>query len=70
MRIDVFNLDTYSEQVYVGIGPREAVIAAYAQDRGDWNTADYEKKYGPHVKKRGQTWSLGAFAAVERFGLK
>ena len=29
--------------------PREAVIAAYAQSKGDWNTWEYEEKYGALV---------------------
>ena len=30
--------------------PRSAVIAVYAQDRGDYNTWDYEARYGDLVK--------------------
>ena len=71
----VVNLDTDEEIVYT-IEPREAVIAAYAQSQGDWNTWDYEVNYGHLVKvhPRGEeakrrklrTWMLGSFAAVEK----
>lgn len=63
----VIHLGTYNELEF-SCSPRQAVIAAYAQSRGDWNTWDYEQKYGHMVKLiRGRTWSLGDFACVERY---
>jgi hypothetical protein len=61
----VFNLRTYNEQVF-SLPPREAVIAAYAQSLGDWNTWEYEQKYGAKVRKHKRTWWLGDFSAIER----
>lgn len=63
----VLNLDNYNEQIY-SLSPREAVIAAYAQSRGDNNTWDYEKRYGKMVKKHGRTWILGEYTAVDKKG--
>jgi len=65
----VHNLSTYKEHVY-SLSAREAVTAAYAQSRGDWNTWDYAKKYGklvkstPSKKKGSFTWICGDFAAI------
>jgi hypothetical protein len=50
-------------QTYVGITPREAVIAAYAQSLGDNNTEGYERKYGKKVKEGVLGISCGDFAA-------
>ena len=47
--INVINLRTSSTLIYDGISPFQAVICAYAQGRGDWNTWDY-KKYEPCVE--------------------
>jgi len=43
--LSCLNLRTQAESYYHGPTPREAVIAAYAQSRGDWNTWDYHKNY-------------------------
>jgi hypothetical protein len=51
--IDAFNLLTGQRNTYVGATTREAVIAAYAQERGDWNTWEYEEKYGKLVEQGG-----------------
>lgn len=43
---EVVNLRTGEKKTYVGITPSEAVIAAHAQAKGDWNTWDYgQHKY-------------------------
>ena len=63
---DVHDLRNYDELTY-SLPPREAVIAAYAQSKGDWNTWDYEKKYAHLVRFSGtndRTVSCGDFAAV------
>jgi hypothetical protein len=50
MLTNVFNVRTGKLQsTFVGIAPRSATIAAYAQSLGDWNTSDYEQKYGAMV---------------------
>lgn len=42
----VINLATGEERVYVGLNASQAVIAAYAQSKGDYNTWDYgQHKY-------------------------
>ena len=43
--IKVYNLASDEIRYYQGITPKQAVIASYAQNRGDWNTWEYEKKY-------------------------
>jgi hypothetical protein len=50
-------------QTYVGITPREAVIAAYAQSLGDNNIDGYERNYSKKVKEGTISVSCGDFAA-------
>lgn len=66
MLVTVFNLSTGSESYYSGIPPRTAVIAAYAQSKGDWNTWDYEKRYGSLVEKGTHSVACGDFSALFR----
>lgn len=41
------------------LGARKAVICAHAQSLGDWNTADYEDRYG-HLAVEGRWhWFCG-----------
>jgi len=54
---DLTHLQTYS------IGPREAVMAAYAQSRGDFNTWNYETKYGALVEESPNFYFCGDFSA-------
>ena len=64
--VTVFNLATYDEQTF-SCTHREAVMAAYAQSKGDWNTWDYEERYGKLVRFSGtdkRTVSCGDFAAT------
>jgi hypothetical protein len=49
MITDVMNLMTGEVQTYT-CSPEEAVIAAYAQSLGDWNTWDYNEKYKDKVE--------------------
>lgn len=44
-RTTVMNLATREKQVYF-CEPRKAVLAAYAQSFNDYNTWNYEKRYG------------------------
>src|SRR5690606_1611525 len=59
----VLNLATGEELTFF-IPAREAVIAAYAQSQGDYNTWDYERRYGALVIRGRLTWGLGDFAAM------
>jgi hypothetical protein len=62
----VFHLSTGAEITY-SCSPKDAVIAAYAQSLGDYNTWQYQEKYGARVRlANGRTWSLGDFAAIDR----
>lgn len=60
--VTVRDLRTGREQVY-SCTPRQAVIAAFAQDRGDWNTWDYETRYGHLVENGRWHFFCGDFAA-------
>lgn len=61
----VLNLSTGKEMIYSGISPRRAVICAFAQERGDWNTWDYETRYGDRVEVGRQTVACGDFACLK-----
>jgi len=63
MTTRVLNLATRQEQFYSS-SPREAVIAAYAQSVGDWNTWDYEARYGSLAMMGRFTVSCGDFCAT------
>ena len=64
MLVRVLNLSTQQEQVYT-CSPKEAVIAAYAQSLGDWNTWDYAEKYSNLVMEGKVSFSCGDFAAMK-----
>lgn len=51
------NLATGEEVMYSGLTPVEAVIAAYAQEKGDWNTWNYRRLYS-HLVRTGR-FSVG-----------
>jgi hypothetical protein len=60
----VKNLRTGEERIYMAgctsaTDARMAVIAAYAQSRNDWNTWDYESRYGSRVERGFSGWYLG-----------
>lgn len=60
----VFNLATGKYQAIYTLNPREAVIAAYAQcTMKDWNTWEYETKYGAMVIEGKHTAACGDFCA-------
>jgi hypothetical protein len=61
----VHNIRTRVEHGFA-LDAREAVIAAYAQEHGDFNTANYEARYGDRVHYSGLSWYLGDWAAVHR----
>lgn len=55
---------TMGDEVQVfSIGPREAVICAYAQSLGDYNTWGYESRYGHKVAMGTYGWCCGEFWA-------
>jgi hypothetical protein len=58
------NLATGKKQLYI-LPPRQAVIAAYAQEHRDWTTWDYEKRYGPLVQHGKHTVHCGDWSAFE-----
>lgn len=66
--VTVLKLGTGEEQVYCGISPKEAVIAAHAQSRNDWNAWDYAERYGELVVYGKRTVSCGDFCALTSGG--
>jgi len=61
---DVMNLNTEQVSTY-SLSPREAVIAAYAQARGDWNTWDYAKHYSELVYETTLCFTIGDFSSFK-----
>lgn len=60
---DVMNLATGEVRTY-DLDPRAAVIAAYAQGLGDFNTWDYGKRYANiHVVETPTIYNLGDWAS-------
>lgn len=68
----VMNLATGHTLTFVGCSPKDAVLSAYAQGRGDWATWLYEERYanvlGRRVTEDHTTWLAGDYSAVERHG--
>lgn len=50
--------------VFSGITAQEAVIAAHAQSLGDFNTWEYEERYGDRVEHGRATVRCGDFTAL------
>jgi len=76
--IDVFNLATGESRQYFDTGEigavRMAVISAYAQNHrtrggtiGDWNTWQYEEKYGHMVEYAGRCITCGDWTAINPY---
>lgn len=63
--ITVFNLSTGGEHFYAGCTPTEAVVSAHAQSLGDWNTWQYDDRYGPLVVTNTATVRCGDFSAAK-----
>jgi len=62
--VKVFNLYTGE---FVGtwfLSPIGAVVAAYAQSKGDFNTWDYEEKYRSLIKMGTVSVTCGDFSAL------
>jgi hypothetical protein len=60
----VMNLETSKTQNYT-CTPKEAVIAAYAQSKNDYNTWDYEIKYNHLLEEGKYTYICGDFSAFK-----
>ena len=60
----VFNLATQQEQTYT-CPPDQAVIAAYAQERKDFNTWQYAARYGHMLEEGAHTWLCGDWSALK-----
>lgn len=62
----VLNLRT-GEYLYYSssLHPKQAVIAAYAQDKKDMNTWDYDAKYGELVKETNLCYVIGDFTVFK-----
>jgi hypothetical protein len=58
-----FNLATGDWAGEYSCSPRDAVIAAHAQSSGDFNTWDYETRYGHLVNQGAETVWCGSFSA-------
>ena len=61
----VKKLGTNKEAVYIGITPRKAVIAAYAQERNDYNTWNYISKYDSMVQETVNVVTCGNWTALK-----
>ena len=60
---NVLRISTGELHAVYSCNAREAVIAAYAQDRKDSSTWEYEKRYGDKVKQTKHGYTLGDFWA-------
>lgn len=65
MAVNVYHLGTGELRVYAGATPRKAVMAAYAQARGDMNSWDYESRYGHETWEGRQSVHCGDWAALK-----
>jgi len=60
----VINLATRKTQFFT-CSPEQAVIAAFAQSQGDWNTWNYVEKYSWLVEEGEKTVICGDFSAYK-----
>ena len=63
MKTTVINLRTQEEVIYIGISPEDAVRAAYAQERCDFNSWNYGDRYGTAATTE-RVASMGDWAAI------
>jgi hypothetical protein len=63
MTTRVINLANPKQERIYSCSPRDAVTAAYAQERHDWNTWDYTKRYGHLVTEGKYSFCCGDWAA-------
>ena len=64
MSVTVMNLCTAEKQYYT-CTPKQAVIAAYAQSKNDWNTWDYDNRYSSLVEEGKFTLICGDFSVFK-----
>lgn len=62
MNTEVINLLTGEKRTY-SLDARSAVNAAYAQSRGDYNTLDYDARYGDLPREGRYGWHIGDWSA-------
>lgn len=60
----VMNLSTGKKQNYT-CTPKEAVIAAYAQSKNDFNTWQYKERYGYLLETGKLTFLVGDFSVFQ-----
>lgn len=60
-----FNLSSGERREYV-LAPEDAVIAAFAQSRGDWSTWDYRTRYSGQVVTGAVCVTIGNWSAFRR----
>lgn len=60
-----FNLSTGERRIY-SLSPEDAVIAAYAQSRGDWSTWSYQTRYSGQVVTGAVCVTIGNWSAFRR----
>lgn len=62
MSVTVMNLATTEKKVYT-CSPEDAVVAAYAQERNDFNTWQYSERYGHKLERGEHTVLCGDWSA-------
>ncbi len=65
--VTVLNLSTGDYQIYT-CDSRTAVLSAYAQSLGNWNTWEYERLYGHLLLEGEHSWNCGDFSALKTKG--
>jgi hypothetical protein len=65
MSYTVVNLSTGQELIY-SCAPREAVLAAYAQERKDFNTWGYEERYGHLLQESPLVFTCGDWSVFKQ----
>ena len=64
--IKVFNLSTQEyKHFFDGMTPSQAVVAAYAQERKDFNTWQYQKRYGALVTETDRCITCGDWTMLK-----
>lgn len=58
----VMNLSNLEKQIYT-CTPEEAVVAAFAQSRKDWNTWEYATRYSWMIERGKECILCGDFSA-------
>ena len=61
---NVLNLSTLEERHYSSLAPEQAVVAAHAQSKGDWNTWQYSERYADLVRRGHVSVGCGDWACL------